>query len=99
MAHPIVEEFPNNPYIRAVGENVEFTDGEFWYDERDVCQHCLYERLTDGNPPNECEERDSMGVYAGRYCDSCWDRSGYIKGGYDEFDPSYAGEAYWEDDY
>ena len=42
------------------------------------------------------EERFSMGVYAGMYCDTHWATSGYVKD--KSFDPSDAGERLEEDD-
>jgi len=44
------------------------------------------------------EERFSLGIYAGRMCDTCWENSGYRKEGPSGFDPLDAGERY-EDDY
>ena len=38
------------------------------------------------------EERTSMGVYAGKYHDSCWKKSGYRDVPESAFDPGYAGE-------
>lgn len=40
------------------------------------------------------DERYSLGIYAGRWCDPCWDQSGYRKEGPEEFDPMDAGESY-----
>lgn len=41
--------------------------------------------------------RYSLGIYAGRYCDPCWEESGYRKEGREGFDPLDAGERYEED--
>jgi hypothetical protein len=43
------------------------------------------------------EPRYSLGIYAGRYCDPCWETSGYRKEGRDGFHPDDAGESYEED--
>lgn len=59
------------------------------------CEECS--KHPDG--PLFAEDRYSLGIYAGRMCDRAWDKSGYKKGGYEEFNPSYAGETYWEDGY
>jgi hypothetical protein len=40
------------------------------------------------------EERYSLGLYAGRWCDPCWANSGYRKEGPEGFDPLDAGESY-----
>jgi hypothetical protein len=50
------------------------------------------------NGPLYAEERYSLGIYAGKYCDEGWKKSGYRDEGPEGFDPSYAGECY-EDDY
>lgn len=47
----------------------------------------------------EASERYSLGVYAGRFCDECWELSGYRNEGESGFDPSDAGEHYGESDY
>jgi hypothetical protein len=44
------------------------------------------------------EERYSLGIYAGKYCDFHWLRSGYRDEGSSGFDPVDCGERY-EDDY
>jgi len=76
---------------------VEFFDGEFWLEDRYTCHHCLEQRLYENKPPKEAEERYSLGIYAGRYCDPCWDKSGYRKEGPEGYDYLDAGEYY--DDY
>lgn len=45
------------------------------------------------------EIRYSLGIYAGRYCDSCWDASGYRKEGKEGYDFLDAGEYYEADEY
>lgn len=45
---------------------------------------------------HECEEvgharYDHYGIYAGRLCDECWEKSGIRKDDY--YDPDYAGES------
>jgi hypothetical protein len=47
----------------------------------------------------EAFERFSLGIYAGVWCDQCWEESGYRKEGREGFDPLDAGEAYDEEDY
>jgi hypothetical protein len=42
----------------------------------------------------DAEERYSLGIYAGRYCDACWRKSGYRTEGPEGFDPLDAGESY-----
>lgn len=40
------------------------------------------------------EDRYSLGIYAGHYCDAAWEKSGYRKEGPEGFDPLDAGEEY-----
>jgi hypothetical protein len=47
----------------------------------------------------DASERQSLGIYAGVWCDRCWEESGYRKEGPEGFDPLDAGEAYGPDDY
>ena len=47
----------------------------------------------------DCEERYSMGIYAGKYSDECWKESGYRDVPMSEFDEMDAGEKYDEEDY
>lgn len=42
----------------------------------------------------EVSEQYSLGIYAGRWCESCWEQSGYRKEGPSGFDPLDAGESY-----
>ena len=44
------------------------------------------------------QDRLSLGLPAGRYCDEHWASSGYRTEGREGFDPTYAGERY-DDDY
>jgi len=48
--------------------------------------------------PKPAQDRYSLGLPAGRYCDGHWATSGYRTEGREGFDPTYAGERY-EDDY
>lgn len=57
----------------------------------DRCPRC-------GKPGGRIE-RYSLGIYAGRMCDECWDKSGYRKEGREGFNPLDAGEAYEAEDY
>ena len=45
------------------------------------------------------EERYSLGIYAGRYCDEHWKTSGYRKEGRSGFDQADAGEQYEADEW
>ena len=70
------------------------------------------ERFVDTLPPLPCagkgrddepctgevEERQSLDIYAGRWCNSHWKTSGYRDESASAFDPADAGESY-EDDY
>jgi len=47
----------------------------------------------------EIEERFSLGIYAGKWCDPCWKESGYRDEDASGFDPLDAGESYEEDSY
>jgi hypothetical protein len=54
-------------------------------------------RCADSNIGTAGSDRYSMGVYAGRYCEPCWEQDGR---NHDRpFDPMDAGEAFGEDDY
>lgn len=59
------------------------------------CARCvdkgIPESETSGSP------RYSLGIYAGRYCDECWDEAGCRKEGRSGFDPADAGESYEEE--
>jgi hypothetical protein len=50
------------------------------------------------NEPLDGYSRYSLGIYAGRYCDDCWDASGYRKEGAEGYDYMDAGEHYDESD-
>ncbi len=43
------------------------------------------------------EERESLGIFAGYYCDPCWEKSGYRQEGREWFSELDAGEAYEEE--
>lgn len=86
---------PCNQRLNRWG-NVEYFDGECWFDERYVCNCCRDEREANGKPYRFADEQYSLGIYAGRYCDTCWEHSGYRKEGAEGFDPTYAGECYDE---
>lgn len=79
----------------------EFFDGQFWFGERDVCNHCRCEREDADQPYRYADTRTSFGIYAGKYCDECWKHSGYR----DATDPEAewssedCGEVMYEDEY
>ncbi len=58
-----------------------------------VCSGC---QRPDSNEL-EVEERFSLGIYAGYYCDKCWKNSSYRDEGPEGFDPLDAGERYDDD--
>ena len=63
-----------------------------------VCHSCADEDHMTGV---WAEERYSFGIYAGKYCDTCWAQSGY-RDATDPtatFDPADAGEALEPEDY
>lgn len=60
---------------------------------RYFCRACADKGMT--NVP--AEERYSMRVYAGMYCDKCWEKDG--RNHDREFDPLDAGEHFDENDY
>jgi len=70
-------------YKRETEHGTEYSDGETWFDERHVCHHCQDEREAAGKPFRWAEEQYSFGCYAGRYCSTCWPKSGYR----DAYDP------------
>jgi hypothetical protein len=45
----------------------------------------------------EGEERLSLGLFAGYYCDPCWEKSGYRQEGREGFSELDAGETYEEE--
>lgn len=57
--------------------DTEYSDGQYWFGERNVCRHCFDERQAKGLPFRFADEQYSFGCYAGRYCDECWLQSGY----------------------
>lgn len=52
-----------------------------------TCRRC-------GDIDSTTEVRYSLGIYAGRMCDSCWRTSGYRDEPASAFDPDDAGESY-----
>lgn len=101
----MIKEHPfaptEHPFIFTDGEERVFSDGETFFDERDCCHHCREEAEANNTPFAFADLRTSFGCYAGRYCDKCWPNSGY-RDATDpnaEFDPAYAGEAMYEDEY
>lgn len=65
-------------------------DGSTFKAKIPICSSCHTE---------DCETRYSLGIYAGTYCDSCWDKSGYRKEDKEGYDYLDAGEAYEADEY
>lgn len=80
----------NHPY--RAGSN--YSDGDCWFGERDVCHSCQEQHEADGTPFAFAEVRTSLGIYAGRYCDACWATSGYRDEPASAFDPMDAGETW-----
>jgi hypothetical protein len=74
---------------------VELRDGTRCM-ERYVCHCSVCESHPKG--PQFADERYSLGIYAGRYCDEGWKLAGYRDEGPEGFDAGYAGERY-DDDY
>ena len=54
-------------------------------------------RCAERNIIRAADERYSMGIYAGMYCDTCWKDDG--RNHNRQFDPMDAGEAYEAEDY
>ncbi len=90
-----------NQHQRSTGQGLEYHIGDGYYvSERGVCHHCIEQQEAAGKPYRENEQRYSFGIYAGRYCDECWPKSGY-RDATDptaRFDPLDAGEVLepWE---
>ena len=59
---------------------------------RYYCRKCADRSIYTG-----AQARYSMGIYAGMYCEKCWEESGYDPDA--RFDPMDAGEHYSEEDY
>ena len=59
---------------------------------RYFCRRCI-----EANKIRQADERYSMDVYAGMYCDACWKADG--RNHDRQFDPADAGEAFYETDY
>lgn len=72
--------------------------GGSWYHEKEVCHYCLEAQEEE---PRLAEDRYSFGIYAGKYCDICWPKSGYRDATDPEakFDPADAGEVLEPEDY
>ena len=45
----------------------------------------------------EAEQRYSLGIYAGKWCNACWGTAPYHKEGPEGFSPDDAGESYEEE--
>ena len=60
-----------------------------------LCRHNKSKNCTRENP-KKANDQYSLGIFAGRYCEDCWKKSGYRKEGPEGFDPMYAGESYEE---
>jgi len=78
-----------------------FSDGEYKFDVRDLCQHCREQHEQDQTPFKFADKQFSFGTYAGKYCEECWKKSGF-RDAIDpdaEFDPTYAGERLEPEDY
>ena len=54
-----------------------YSDGTYEMSHRDTCHHCSEERESQGKPFRFGDEQYSFGIYAGRYCEECWKKSGY----------------------
>lgn len=68
------------------------------------CCRCYDEAVSAGADPEDAEvqaspgeERYSLGIYAGTYCDAHWAESGYRDEPASAFDPMDAGESYEEE--
>lgn len=86
---------PNATNKRETSRGCEYYDGDYWISERDTCHHCADEREAAGKPYRWADEQYSMGCYAGRYCETCWPKSGY-RDAIDpdvRFNPADAGES------
>jgi hypothetical protein len=68
-------------------------DDEARYAARPMAQ-CGEETCTS----DEVYERQSFGIYAGKWCDKHWKSSGYKDEPASAFDPAYAGETYGDED-
>lgn len=95
----------NNPSVspnhRVVDGRTEYFDGEGWILASQICSHCFEHAMDNDEFFAWADERYSFGVYAGKYCDQCWSRSGFRDATDPDavFDPADAGECYWEDEY
>ncbi len=84
-----------NKYQRETASGMEFSNGQVWFDERYVCQHCREQREAEGKYYRFASEQYSFNIYAGRYCYECWLLSGYrdVDDPWAKFDPADAGES------
>jgi hypothetical protein len=64
-------------------------------EERNRCSGNAREDTPCSGP---AEVRESLGIYAGRWCTEHWRTSGYRKEGRDGFDPADCGETYEPED-
>ena len=74
-------------------------EGGFKVPANYVCHHCEEQRKAANKLPIEAEERYSFGIYAGKYCDTCWRKSGYKDERSTGFNPMDAGESLEPEDY
>jgi hypothetical protein len=67
--------------------------------EKALKEHGRYfcRKCADRNIVVAADERYSMAIYAGMYCDACWSEDG--RNHSRDFDPMDAGEHYMEEDY
>ena len=55
-------------YERTTPEgDTEFSDGQDWFSDHNLCHHCEEQRRAAGLPFRWADEQYSFGVYAGRY--------------------------------
>lgn len=52
-----------------------------------ICQECQKSWIE-----TDVDERYYRGIYAGRFCSSCWNTAPYRKEELEELDPIYAGK-------
>lgn len=80
--------------MNEVDEVDEYLIDGYWCHKRNVCQYCFEQRKAENKEPKWANQQYSFGIYAGRYCDECWLKSGY-RDATDpnaKFDPADAGE-------
>lgn len=93
----ITREVPSQEYPGEMETQYQ-VDAETWVDDRLLCHHCMDD---EEGPYREAYTQYSFGIYAGKYCETCWPKSGYRDATDEnaEFDPTYAGECLESDDY